>query len=335
MNLIDQIKNADTAPIVLAPMEGVSNMPFRIICKRLGADIVYTEFTSSEALTRDVQKSHDKLKFTEEERPLGIQVFGSDIDVIKQSAIDVVEKYDPNILDINCGCPVSKVTAKGSGSGFLQDIRLMEKLAKTVVPAVNIPVTVKMRIGWDMQSIIVEDAVKLLRDAGVQIVTIHARTRSQMYKGEADWNWLRKAKEAAPDLTIFGNGDVTSPQLAKKMLDETGVDGVMIGRGAINNPWIFKEVKHFLRSGELIDPATLEMRIDMLVEHLKMCAVLKGERRTAVEMRKHFGGYLKGQRGVKQLRNDLMQFTELAPIYEKLESFKAEIPELVNSHLAE
>lgn len=323
MTLIDSIKNAKVAPIVLAPMEGVSNMPFRIICKRLGADIVYTEFTSSEALTRDVQRSHDKLKFTEEERPLGIQVFGSDIDVIKQSAIDVVEKYEPNILDINCGCPVSKVTAKGSGSGFLQDIRLMERLAKTVVPAVNIPVTVKMRIGWDQQSIIVEEAVKILRDAGVQIVTIHARTRSQMYKGEADWTWLRKAKEAAPDLVIFGNGDVTSPQLAKKMLDETGVDGIMVGRGAINNPWIFNEIKHYLTTGELLEPATLAMRIDTLIEHLKMSAVLKGEKRTAIEMRKHFGGYLKGQRGVKELRNELMLFNELDPIYERLESFKA------------
>ncbi|MCB0280237.1 MAG: tRNA-dihydrouridine synthase family protein, partial [Calditrichaeota bacterium] len=232
--------------IVLAPMEGVSNMPFRIICKRNGADIVYTEFTSSEALTRDVKKSHDKLKFTEEERPLGIQVFGSDIDVIKASAIDVVEKYEPDILDINCGCPVAKITAKGSGSGFLQDLSLMKRLAEAVVPAVSIPVTVKMRIGWDSKSIIVEDAVKILRDAGVQIVTIHGRTRSQMYKGESDWNWIKKAKLAAPDLTIFGNGDITTPEFAKQVLVETGVDGIMIGRGAINNPWIFNEIKHYL-----------------------------------------------------------------------------------------
>lgn len=320
--LIDKIRESKDPAIVLAPMEGVSNMPFRIICKRLGADIVYTEFTSSEALTRDVQKSHDKLKFTEEERPLGIQVFGSDIDVIRESAIDVVEKYEPNLLDINCGCPVSKVTAKGSGSGFLQDINLLKKLAEAIVPAVEIPVTVKMRIGWDMNSIIVEDAVKILRDAGVQIVSIHARTRSQMYKGNADWDWLRKAKEAAPDLLIFGNGDVTSPQLAKQMLDETAVDGVMIGRGAIHNPWIFREVKHYLKTGELLEAVSIATRIDALIEHLKMSTLIKGEKRTAIEMRKHFSGYLKAVPGIKQVRNELMQHSELNPIYDLLESLK-------------
>jgi tRNA-dihydrouridine synthase B len=312
-------------PIVLAPMEGVSNMPFRIICKENGADIVYTEFTSSEALTRDVKKSHEKLKFTEKERPLGIQVFGSDIDIIRRSAIDVVEKYEPDILDINCGCPVSKVTAKGSGSGFLQNINLLKLLAEAVVPSVNIPVTVKMRIGWDSNSIIVEEAVKILRDAGVQIVTIHARTRAQMYKGEADWSWLRKAKEAAPDLTIFGNGDVKSPEDAKRMFEETNVDGIMIGRGAIDNPWIFREVKHFLETGEHLEPATIEMRINALIHHIEMTEAIKGERRTATDIRKHYGGYLRGVRNIKHLRGDLMQSNELAPVYDRLERFKEEI----------
>lgn len=329
MNIIEQIIKSGDPPIVLAPMEGVSNMPFRIICKRLGADVVYTEFTSSEALTREVKAAHDKLKFTEQERPFGIQVFGSDVEVIRQSAIDVEARYGPDILDLNCGCPVAKVTAKGSGSGFLQDLDLMKHLAERVVPAVKIPVTVKMRIGWDTKSIIVEDAVKILRDAGVSIVTIHARTRSQMYKGDADWSWLRKAKQAAPDLLIFGNGDVTTPQKAKQMLDETGVDGVMIGRGAINNPWIFQEVKHFLRTGEELAPATIDMRIDLLIEHLKMSALIKGERRTAIEMRKHFGGYLKGVRNVKELRTELMTFEELPPIIERLEVFKAEVSGIV------
>jgi len=312
-------------PIVLAPMEGVSNMPFRIICKRLGADIVYTEFTSAEALTRQVQKSFDKIKFTEQERPLGIQVFGSDIDVIKQSAIDVVEKFQPDILDINCGCPVTKVTAKGSGSGFLQDINLLKQLAETVVPAVDIPVTVKMRIGWDMNSIIVEDAVKILRDAGVKVVTIHARTRSQMYKGNADWSWLKKAKQAAPDLIIFGNGDVKSPEDAKQMLDETGVDGIMIGRGAIDNPWIFQEVKHYLETGEVLPEATIKMRIDTLIEHIRMTEEIKGERRTATDIRKHYGGYLRGIRNIKHLRSELMTYTELEPVYTCLEKFKETI----------
>lgn len=317
-DLIEKIKNSTIPPIVLAPMEGVSNMPFRIICKQLGADIVYTEFTSSEALTRKVKKSFDKLKFTEEERPLGIQVFGGDIDVIIQSALDVVEKFEPDILDINFGCPVAKVTAKGSGSGFLQDLDLMDRLMTKLVPKLTIPVTAKMRIGWDSKSIIVEDAVKLLYNAGVQICTIHARTRSQMYKGNADWSWLKKAKEAAPELIIFGNGDVTSPQLAKKMLDETGVDGIMIGRGAINNPWIFKEVKHYLKTGEILEPASIGMKIEKLIEHLKMSSIIKGEKRTAIEMRKHFSGYLRGERGVKQLRNELMNYTELDDIYKHL-----------------
>ena len=327
IELSKDLKIADK-PIVLAPMEGVSNMPFRIICKRNGADIVYTEFTSSEALTRDVKKSHDKLKFTEDERPLGIQVFGSDINVIRQCAVEVVEKYEPDILDINCGCPVAKVTAKGSGSGFLQDIGLLKKLAEAVVPAVEIPVTVKMRIGWDAKSIIVEDAVKILRDAGVKIVTIHGRTRAQMYKGEADWEWIRKAKEAAPDLTIFGNGDIKDPEFAKKVLEESGVDGLMIGRGAIDNPWIFQEVKHYLETGEHLKPASFEKRVDTLIEHIKMTEIIKGERRTAIEMRKHFGGYLRGVPGVKQLRSDLMEFSELNPIFDKLNEFKEQVHKL-------
>jgi nifR3 family TIM-barrel protein len=318
----------DHLPIVLAPMEGVTNLPFRKICKDAGADIVYTEFTSSEAITRGNEKTLEKMVFDEDERPLGIQVFGAEAEVIKQSALDVIEKYDPDIIDINCGCPVSKVTAKGCGAGFLKDLNAMEHMAKTVVDAVLKPVTIKMRLGWDLEHIVVEEAVKRLEQAGIRQVTIHARTRSQMYKGKADWEWLKKAKDATPNLPIFGNGDVTSPELAKKMLDETAVDGIMIGRGAIDNPWIFDEIKHYLKTGERKEMATLSKRIDTLIQQIKMSEKVKGADRTGIEIRKYYSGYLRGFDGVKKVRSELMQLRETSAIVDRLFEFKAKINSL-------
>lgn len=306
--------------LLLAPMEEVSNPPFRVTCKRLGGlDLAFSEFVNSEGLIRDSDKALKKLTIYEEERPIGIQIYGPTIESLIKAA-EIAEEAEPDLIDINCGCPVKKVTAHGSGAAFLKDIDLMAKMAEAIVKSVKLPVTLKTRIGWDMNSIVIVEAVKRLEQAGIQSVAIHGRTRSMGYKGSANWDWIRKAKEAV-SISIIGNGDVMTPQDAKRMFDETDCDGVMIGRGAIANPWLFKETRHFLETGELLPQPTLQEKMEVMKEHLRLGAKFKGEKRAMIELRKHFSGYLRGVRGIAKLRSSLMQETELVPIEEKLDEF--------------
>ncbi|MCC7430302.1 tRNA dihydrouridine synthase DusB [bacterium] len=306
--------------LLLAPMEEVSNPPFRVVCKRLGGlDFAFSEFVNSEGLIRNSDKALKKLTIYDEERPVGIQIYGPNIEGLVNAA-RIAEEAKPDLIDINCGCPVKNVTEHGSGAAFLKDLNLMAKMAETIVKTVKLPVTLKTRIGWDFESIVIVEAVKMLEQAGIQAVSIHARTRSMAYSGKADWNWIRKAKESVK-ISIVGNGDVFTPQDAKKMFDETGCDGVMIGRGAISNPWIFKQTRHFLETGELLCEPTLTEKIEKLKEHLRLCVDFKGEKRAMVEMRKYFSGYLRGTQGIGKLRSSLMAETELAPVLEKLDGF--------------
>lgn len=310
-------------PILLAPMEDVTDSPFRTICRRKGAAVVYTEFISSEAIVRDNDQALHKMDFTEEQRPFGVQIFGGREEAMEDAA-RTAEEENPDIIDINFGCPVYKIAKKGAGAGCLRDLDMMQRMAASVVDAVDdIPVTAKTRLGWDNQSIKIREVALRLQSVGIKALAIHARTRSQKYKGDARWDYLKHVKETPGlEIPIIGNGDVTSPEDAKRMFDETGVDGVMIGRGAIGNPWIFERSRHYIDTGELLPEPTIEDRINLCAEQLRRSVDHHGERYGVIIMKKHYGQYLKGIRNSRQLRGEIMKESEMEPIIDLLMKFK-------------
>ncbi len=292
-------------PLLLAPMEDVSDPPFRALCKEYGADLMYTEFISAEGLIRDAIKSREKLDIFDYERPIGIQIFGGDEEAMAMAA-RIAAATNPDLVDINFGCPVKKVVCKGAGAAILKDLPRMARLTEAVVRSTPLPVTVKTRLGWDDQSKNIEEAAERLQDAGIQALSIHGRTRTQMYKGEADWTLIGRVR-ANPriKIPIFGNGDVATPEQALEMKNKYGVDGVMIGRAAIGYPWIFREIRHFLRTGEHLPPPDVAERVDACRRHLRRSVEWKGEVLGVLEMRRHYGNYLRGLPGIKPYRAQL------------------------------
>jgi tRNA-dihydrouridine synthase B len=310
-------------PLLLAPMEDVSDPPFRMVCKENGADLMYTEFISSEGLIRDAVKSKMKLDIFEYERPIGVQIFGSDIDTMVKCA-QIIESTQPDILDINYGCPVMKVTCKGAGAGILKDIPKMVAMTEAVVKAVKIPVTVKTRLGWDDDTKNIEEVAERLQDIGIQALTIHGRTRVQMYKGSADWSLIAKVKNN-PRITIpiFGNGDIDSPQKALEYRNRYGVDGIMIGRASIGYPWIFNEIKHYFATGEMLPPPTMSQRVEACRRHFEFSVQWKGEKLGVLEMRRHYTNYFKGIAHFKDDRMALVTINEAEMVLEKLNEIAA------------
>ena len=293
-------------PLLLAPMEDVSDPPFRALCKEQGADVVYTEFISSEGLIRSAQKSVMKLDIYEKERPVGIQIFGANLESMLQT-IDIVEKSNPDIIDINFGCPVKKVVSKGAGAGILKDIDLMVKLTSEMVKRTSIPITVKTRLGWDHSTIKIVEVAERLQDVGIKAIAIHGRTRAQMYKGNADWNLISEVKNnKRMHIPVFGNGDVNSPEKARIMRDDYGLDGAMIGRASIGNPWFFKQVKEYLNTGISVSSPSLEERIYTAKRHLEMAINWKGERLGLLETRRHYSNYFRGVSNFKPYRTRLV-----------------------------
>lgn len=316
-------------PLLLAPMEDVSDPPFRSVCKKKGADLMYTEFISSEGLIRDAIKSRQKLDIFEEERPIGIQIFGGDEDAMTLSA-RIVEATGPDLLDINFGCPVKKVVCKGAGAGILKDVPKMVSLTKAVVDAVKIPVTVKTRLGWDEQGKNIVEVAERLQDVGIKALSIHGRTRAQMYKGDADWTLIAKVKNNPRiKIPIFGNGDIDSPEKALEYKTRYGVDGVMIGRAAIGYPWIFDEIKHYLSTGETKAPPSIDERIAICHEHLLYSLKWKGPKLGLLEMRPHYGSYLKGLSHIKDFRMKLVHANSLEEIELIFSEITAHYQELV------
>lgn len=311
-------------PLLLAPMEDVSDPPFRAVCKQHGADLMFTEFISSEGLIRDAIKSRQKLDIFEEERPIGIQIFGGDEEAMAIAA-GIVDTTNPDLVDINFGCPVKKVVCKGAGAAVLKDIDLMVRLTQAVIKSTSLPVTVKTRLGWDDSSKNIEEVALRLQDIGVQALSIHGRTRVQMYKGEADWTLIAKVKEnSRVQIPIFGNGDIDSPQKALEYKNRYGVDGIMIGRAAIGYPWIFREIKHYVATGEILPPPTLEERLDACRTHLHGSAQWKGEKLGLLEMRRHYANYLKGLPNIKEFRTRLvtaLEVQELEQIFEEIKMY--------------
>ncbi|MCA0958694.1 tRNA dihydrouridine synthase DusB [Muricauda ruestringensis] len=302
-------------PLLLAPMEDVSDPPFRKLCKEQGADVVYTEFISSEGLIRDAAKSVIKLDIYEKERPVGIQIFGAELDSMLQ-AVDIVEKSNPDIIDINFGCPVKKVVCKNAGAGILRDIPLMVKLTEEIVKRTHLPVTVKTRLGWDNSSIKIVEVAERLQDVGIKAISIHGRTRVQMYKGEADWKPIARVKNnQRMHIPVFGNGDVDTPEAAVKMRDEFGLDGAMIGRASIGYPWFFKEVKHFFETGEHLAPPTMQERVDAARRHLQMAIDWKGEKLGVFETRRHYTNYFKGIPHFKEYRMKMVTSDDAADVF--------------------
>ncbi|MBI1344007.1 MAG: tRNA dihydrouridine synthase DusB [Terrimonas sp.] len=301
-------------PLLLAPMEDVSDPPFRAVCKDNGADLMYTEFISSEGLIRDAIKSRKKLDIFDYERPVGIQIFGGDEESLSLAA-RIVEVTQPDLLDINFGCPVKKVALKGAGAGVLKDIDLMVRLTAAVVKSTSLPVTVKTRLGWDDQTKNIEEVAERLQDVGIRALAIHGRTRTQMYKGEADWTLIGKVKNNPRiQIPIFGNGDIDSPEKAVAYKNRYGVDGIMIGRAAIGYPWIFNEIKHFIKTGEHLDPPTIEDRVAVCRKHLYKSVEWKGPVVGINEMRRHYANYLKGLPNIKEYRNRLVTIREVEEI---------------------
>jgi len=297
-------------PLLLAPMEDVSDPPFRALCKRHGADMLYTEFISTEGLIRDAHKSVQKLDIYDYERPIGIQIFGSNHESMMQSA-RIVEEAQPEVLDINFGCPVKKVVCKMAGAGILQDIPRMVALTKDVVDSTSLPVTVKTRLGWDDNSKHIVEVAERLQDVGIHAISIHGRTRKQMYKGEADWSLIAETKNNPRlHIPVFGNGDINSPQKALEYKNRYGVDGLMIGRAAIGYPWIFNEIKHFFNTGELLAPPSIEERVAAAKEHLERSLEWKGVKLGVLEMRRHYTNYFRGLPGVKEYRTRLVTTDE-------------------------
>lgn len=306
-------------PLLLAPMEDVSDPPFRALCKENGADLMYTEFISSEGLIRDAAKSVQKLDIFEYERPVGIQIFGSDIESMKR-ATEITEKTNPDIIDINFGCPVKKVACKGAGAGILQDIPKMVSMTKEIVKSTLLPVTVKTRLGWDDNTKYIVEVAERLQDVGIEAISIHGRTRKQMYKGEADWSLIADVKNnPRMHIPVFGNGDIDSPEKAVEYKEKFGVDGLMIGRASIGYPWIFNEIKHFYKTGEHLPKPTLKQRIELTKRHLEMSIKWKGEKLAIVEMKRHYTNYFKGIPHFKPYRTKLVTTFELNEIFDTLD----------------
>ena len=309
-------------PLLLAPMEDVSDPPFRALCKEQGADVVYTEFISSEGLIRNAAKSTKKLDIYTKERPVGIQIFGSNLDSML-GAVDIVEKTNPDIIDINYGCPVKKVVCKGAGAGILKDIPLMVSLTKEIVKRTNLPVTVKTRLGWDEKTIRIVEVAERLQDVGIKAISIHGRTRAQMYKGDADWTKIAEIKNnPRMHIPVFGNGDVNSPEKAKEMRDEYGLDGAMIGRASIGNPWFFNQVKHYLQTGKKINEPSIAERAEMAIRHLKMALEWKGDVLGVLETRIHYGTYFKGIANFKETKSRILTENDPATILQELDRVK-------------
>jgi len=308
-------------PLLLAPMEDVSDPPFRAVCKENGADLMYTEFISADGLIRDAAKSVQKLDIYDYERPIGIQIFGDKIDAMREAAA-IAEAAQPEIVDINYGCPVKKVATKGAGAGILLDLPKMQRMTDEIVKQVSLPVTVKTRLGWDDSTIKIIEVAKRLQDVGIQALSIHGRTRQQMYKGEANWTLISEVKNH-PDIhiPIFGNGDIDSPQKALEYKNRYGVDGIMIGRAAIGYPWIFNEIKHFMATGEMLPPPSLADRVSVAKKHLKFSVEWKGERQGIFEMRRHYTNYFRGIHNFKPYRTKLVE----TPSYEEVMNILSEI----------
>ncbi|MDA0193496.1 MAG: tRNA dihydrouridine synthase DusB [Bacteroidetes bacterium] len=304
------VKIADIAlgefPLLLAPMEDVSDPPFRAVCKDQGVDLMYTEFISSEGLIRDARKSVQKLDIYDYERPIGIQIFGDKIETMREAAA-IAETADPELIDINYGCPVKKVACKGAGAGILLDLPKMQRMTAEIVKQVDKPVTVKTRLGWDDDSIKIVEVAKRLQDVGIKALTIHGRTRKQMYKGEANWDFIAEVKnDPEIEIPIFGNGDVDSPEKAMEYRNKYGVDGIMIGRASIGNPWIFKEIKHFLKTGENLPEPDLAERVKVVLKHLAFSIEWKGEKIGINEMKRHYSNYFRGIQNFKIYRTRLV-----------------------------
>jgi tRNA-dihydrouridine synthase B len=328
-------------PLLLAPMEDVSDPPFRYVCKQNGADLMYSEFISSEGLIRNAIKSREKLDFHDYERPFGIQIFGGDEEAMRMSSA-IVDSTNPDMVDINFGCPVKKVVCKGAGAAVLKDPALMVRLTEAVVKSTRLPVTVKTRLGWDDQSKNIEEVAERLQDAGIRALSIHGRTRSQLYKGEADWTLIAKVKNNPRiRIPIFGNGDIDSPEKALAYKNSYGIDGIMIGRAAIGYPWIFNEIKYFLQTGEHKPPPSIEQRIAVIRQHLKGSVAWKKNILGILEMRRHYANYLKGLPNIKEYRKKLVTLLttdeidavldEILREYSGFEFLKTEI-KLVNYH---
>lgn len=316
-------------PLLLAPMEDVSDPPFRAVCKQQGADLMYTEFISSEGLIRDAAKSVKKLDIFSHERPIGIQIFGSDENAMIE-ATRLVEKVNPDLVDINFGCPVKKVVNKDAGAGILRDIPRMVRLTKAVVNTTQLPVTVKTRLGWDEQSKYIVEVAERLQDVGIKAISIHGRTRAQMYKGDADWTLIGQVKNnQRMHIPVFGNGDVKTPQIALELKNRFGVDGVMIGRAAIGNPWIFSQIKHFIHSGEILPEPDIVEKVSICHKHLMLSVEWKGERLGVLEMRRHYTNYFRGIPNFKPIRLKLVKTDDLNELLVLL----SEIPKSLNQNM--
>jgi nifR3 family TIM-barrel protein len=320
---IDQIE-LGKYPVLLAPMEDVTDLGFRLMCKEFGADLVYTEFVSSDALIRQVNKSMQKLTISDEERPVAIQIYGRDVDSMTEAA-RIVETVNPDIIDLNFGCPVKRVAGKGAGAGMLQNVPLMLDIVRSVVNAVNTPVTVKTRLGWDESSKIIVDLAEQLQDCGIKALTIHGRTRAQMYTGEADWTLIGEVKNnPRMHIPIIGNGDITTPERAKECFDRYGVDAVMIGRASFGRPWIFREVKHYLETGEHLPPLTFDERMDILREQVMRSVARLDERRGILHIRRHLAAtpLFKGLPDFKQLRIAMLRAETVEELFDIFEQIK-------------
>ncbi|NVK05470.1 MAG: tRNA dihydrouridine synthase DusB [Flavobacteriia bacterium] len=315
-----KIGNVDVGefPFLLAPMEDVSDPPFRALCKENGADVMYTEFISSEGLIRDAAKSVQKLDIFEYERPIGIQIFGYDIENMREAA-SIAAEANPDILDINYGCPVKKVSCKGAGAGILRDIPKMVSMTEEIVKAVDKPVTVKTRLGWDENTKYIVDVAERLQDVGIQAISIHGRTRKQMYKGEADWSLIADVKNnPRMHIPVFGNGDIDTPEKAVEYRNRYGVDGIMIGRASIGYPWIFNEMKHFMKTGEHLPKPTIKERVAVARRHFEMSLDWKGERLAINETRRHYTSYFKGLPNFKEYRTRLVTEDDADMVFEIL-----------------
>ncbi|MDF2552725.1 MAG: nitrogen fixation protein NifR [Chryseobacterium sp.] len=314
-------------PLLLAPMEDVSDPPYRRLCKLHGADLMYSEFISSEGLIRDAMKSRKKLDIFDYERPVGIQIFGGDEEAMSMSA-KIVETVNPDLVDINFGCPVKKVVCKGAGAGVLKDVDMMVRLTKAVVSSTSLPVTVKTRLGWDSNSINIDEVAERLQETGIKALTIHARTRGQMYKGEADWEHISRIKQNPNiEIPIFGNGDIDSPEKALEYKNKYACDGIMIGRAAIGYPWIFNEIKHFFATGEHLDAPTISDRLLAVRQHAEWSAEWKGEKLGLIEMRQHYSNYFRGIPHFKDFRRKFLEvysLEEMDEVIKETQEFYAE-----------
>lgn len=316
--------------ILLAPMEDVTEPSFRLMARRLGADIAYTEFISAEGLIRDARKARAKLFFYEEERPLAIQIYGGNEEVLVQAA-QISESVNPDFIDINCGCWVKDVALRGAGAGLLRDIPKMSRIAESVLKNVKLPVTLKTRLGWDENSIVIVEVAKILEKVGIQALTVHCRLRSQGNKGDADWNWVKRIKDSGVEIPIILNGNIKTPEDVKFVFETFEPDAVMIGQAAITNPFIFRQSKFFLKNNYHQEEPSVEERIEICIEHLRLACEIKGELYGVKEFRKHYSGYFRNLPNVSKFRLELMQFNEFEPLKEKLLSFKERQVEIMSN----